>query len=1290
MGEMLRRASCSGGCFSPDDNKRVYLASYFNAHMLSKPSWRYMYLLWFIIAAFAIFGAALHHLHLSKRTPYLAALWQKVGVRNRVIKIGEKEPSSKPRPVAEKVTQNAAARMLGRPAPEPSQQMRPPSRRRMIILPSVARCLFLCALLLIPILLTIIGADYIRPTAGIFDMSASFPNITDPGTPLFARSIGALDGIAEASQGPYRRHLSWGIGSFQNIGTAPATVTLPYRTWWTAGGRTGIMTNALTPLIVVVALKAQPFAIFSTRLLGGLSFDRLSFVHKWGGRIVWLFAAVHVATWSVQLKLDYAFGGDMWAFVFLWNRFRWGFVSFGFLTLLTLLSLGPLRRDYYEVFYACHIVCAAGTMIAAALHHPPLGAWMWAALAWWLAERAYRALKTAWTNGLGFSGRKPRPLQADRMSTTPTSAGWPQSPFPASAGPHEEKSWHIGGQPATQRQQFSSLGSLWGYESDSSANKIDSYSRSTAPRSEGSTTDGHGYRVRHNGSAGIDPPRRFSAATVSTFVGSEAPGKPIGDRNGSSSSEASGYGHWNETNRGSRGVITDYLPTQLKRQTPDSAQYDPVSDVVDDYSDADTDASRRQTLQGDVTPKERGVQLSDGHLVNQQYRPPFAPRNARPLSSADMYKQEAIDPPANAANVANARQGPAARWSATPMQASQSHFSHDSRGAAAQVTHPNSSSRPLLKRSARPAIAADVAAVIKPGFAFAQLLPGKTVRMTLRTPNRMWWRPGQYVNLNVPGVRWWESHPFTIASAYDAGAGAGLTHAPGEERTIVLLLRARHGFTRHLWDHVCAQREAQLIEAGAAAHKATAGVHIRALVDGPYGSSARVNWEENGTVLIICGGSGVSFGMSVLEHLCARMASAGTSKDSMPLTRVRFVWMLREFSHLQWIASALRRCIELVDPAYLRIDLYVTHLNNLETPSTRRPAARGPTAGILGEGSAYGTQSDGGNRMNNRSASAYGDGVPETPGFGYNRFTEASAGQGEEYDVSAYDLTQFDGEDFSAPSATEVRLNERLHKEGKLRRANTRKQSVRKAGRKAKQSPDVWAADITENSQRALYGQDSETEDLKPAAQERRQPESTPSSHHLLPHGPSYMTSGDGKLTPGTLTPSGALTPSAPPSPNLFPQSRPGLSSHRSSMLVTPMASTTNLIATAQGPAGGAGVDLEHGMVPPGTASFDAPIDLDPLEDADMRAVAELARPGHPRLDAIVREESERLVSARGMGYGSQSRSVQSLLVTSCGPGSLSSLLRSIVSRQIDPSGIRGGTAPYIDLVTESYEWGGS
>ena len=103
----------------------------------------------------------------------------------------------------------------------------------------------------------------------------------------------------------------------------------------------------------------------------------------------------------------------------------------------------------------------------------------------------------------------------------------------------------------------------------------------------------------------------------------------------------------------------------------------------------------------------------------------------------------------------------------------------------------------------------------------------------------------------------------------------------GEERTIVLLLRARAGFTHRLWDHVRLEREKQIraiedstgmqYSHGEVAKTAT-GVHIRAIIDGPFGSSQRTRWGIHSSIVIICGGSGVSFGMAVLEYLCAVMA----------------------------------------------------------------------------------------------------------------------------------------------------------------------------------------------------------------------------------------------------------------------------------------------------------------------------------------------------------------------------------------------------------------------------------
>lgn len=101
---------------------------------------------------------------------------------------------------------------------------------------------------------------------------------------------------------------------------------------------------------------------------------------------------------------------------------------------------------------------------------------------------------------------------------------------------------------------------------------------------------------------------------------------------------------------------------------------------------------------------------------------------------------------------------------------------------------------------------------------------------------------------------------------------------------------------------------------------------LRVRVDGPYGSAARVQWEDFATVLIVVGGSGVAFGLSVLDKMCKVLRDEnqkfvsgrlgdpeqggaavhgegqGTSflnrlksQPNVNTTRVRFVWLVREY-----------------------------------------------------------------------------------------------------------------------------------------------------------------------------------------------------------------------------------------------------------------------------------------------------------------------------------------------------------------------------------------------------------
>lgn len=219
-----------------------------------------------------------------------------------------------------------------------------------------------------------------------------------------------------------------------------------------------------------------------------------------------------------------------------------------------------------------------------------------------------------------------------------------------------------------------------------------------------------------------------------------------------------------------------------------------------------------------------------------------------------------------------------------------------------------------------------IQAAIPAGYALAQLLPSRMLRLTLRLPKPFKWAPGQNVLLQIREISIWTSHPFSIVSVYDADV----------EQEIVLLVKARKGFTLDLWEET--RRRMEFIpgtgtESGgpigsggdddvslgppgirslpsrqsfyfAASSKKLSTpkpVFFRALVDGPYGSSARVRWGDHSTVLVICGGSGVSFGIAILTYVCECIASrdrqgpGGKGGRHFITRRARFVWIVREF-----------------------------------------------------------------------------------------------------------------------------------------------------------------------------------------------------------------------------------------------------------------------------------------------------------------------------------------------------------------------------------------------------------
>jgi len=89
------------------------------------------------------------------------------------------------------------------------------------------------------------------------------------------------------------------------------------------------MAFALFPLCVLFALKAPPVALLALPFTVQLFNDKLAFLHRWSGRLVWFVTALHITLWGVQLGNDKR-GKDnpssAWSFAFDYDKFVYGWL----------------------------------------------------------------------------------------------------------------------------------------------------------------------------------------------------------------------------------------------------------------------------------------------------------------------------------------------------------------------------------------------------------------------------------------------------------------------------------------------------------------------------------------------------------------------------------------------------------------------------------------------------------------------------------------------------------------------------------------------------------------------------------------------------------------------------------------------------------------------------------------------------------------------------------------------------------------------------------------------------
>ncbi|GBE82153.1 hypothetical protein SCP_0405330 [Sparassis crispa] len=911
-------------------NDLDWITAYLTIHCSSNPSTVYAYILWVAIAVVLVIYALFHLAGLRARV--LGAYFTKWSLRRRTWR---------------KKHSLAEAKRKGLP-------YKPP-----LPFPSNAQLLALSVLIIATMLLSFVGPDYIAPNSTIFGLGT--PTTTTPAT---KREIPPADNLAPQ-------------------------YTIQ-KAWWTSSNRTGIVAFALFPLCVLFALKAPPFAIFALPFVLQIHFDKLAWLHRWSGRLIWFVTTLHVVFWSVQLFEDRRDGTGKIAYTYAWDfqRFIFAWTAYGLMTLLVILSIKPIRQAHYEAFYFMHVILIPMTIVMSALHHPQVWWWCGAALYLWFGERIWRGAWWLHTNGFFGSVQPPVPTVS------------------------------------------------------------------------------------------LGPPAKSGA-------GAE-----------------------------------------------ESSQYPPP--------------------------------LSVPHLlVPERYIPP-------------------------------------------------------------------------------------------PGFALAELLPGRTVRLRLITPGYLPWAPGQHFLLGIPSICRFTTHPFTVASVCDE-------QSPTDEgRELDFIVRAKNGWSKDLWDALAlAVSRGQSSISGenlpGSYPLPRRGVLMRAYVDGPFGSAERARWGAHSTVLLVTGGSGVCFGLSVLQYLCLCLAGrdgshlgghkGGWGKPGFRTTRVRFVWLVREFGHIQWGASILRRCMAMVPSAELQVEIFVTNV---------APAPQSGPAAIASFTSQALPMKDDNltmpipdfaralGKQQSRSASPDDDDGMESDTWVDNMDLSYYSGDyvrdndelGHEEHV--LDLTNFEGDNDTAIPGEHV-FSLSIKREGRLRRANTRRQSMIQGTQGAKQRQLGMRVDTGWN-QSMVNMADSRTH-LSPLEYGS---DGSPSSALRSPNSAAPLLNHEHPM-------SGLRSPVSPPHES---------SSHRPrrDSAVSQMSDTRSLAALVTKES----EQLQH--------------DLDAQEMEDVGVVAEHARPGKPRLDRILADEVER---AKG-----------SIIVGCCGPTSLNAMMRKAIAAQIDPARIaRGDMRGLISMISEDFEY---
>ncbi|KAJ6463186.1 FAD-binding domain-containing protein [Mycena vulgaris] len=166
------------------------------------------------------------------------------------------------------------------------------------------------------------------------------------------------------------------------------------------------------------------------------------------------------------------------------------------------------------------------------------------------------------------------------------------------------------------------------------------------------------------------------------------------------------------------------------------------------------------------------------------------------------------------------------------------------------------------------------------------------VKLTVRTPARFTWAPGQHVFVRILGLgaHALTSHPFTVSSLRASGA-------------VELVLRVHGGLTRAL---------------AARAAAAPAGWATRVVLDGPYGG-LHVPLAAYERVYLLAGGTGATFTLPLFADLTAQLKVGG-----VVCQRIEFVIAVPDRDTYEWMEPAVAAAAAQLPPAAVGLRVHFT------------------------------------------------------------------------------------------------------------------------------------------------------------------------------------------------------------------------------------------------------------------------------------------------------------------------------------------------------------------------------